>query len=94
MPHICCGLLQLPDYHTFCSALATPDVHCQREAELPVCLITMAFSTVGVGATVPLDFFVAWKDDVASVRNLYHERKYRRCAVLCSELLPNAVWTS
>ncbi|KAK5941314.1 hypothetical protein PMZ80_006592 [Knufia obscura] len=51
----------------------------------------MALTIADVGSCAPSDAFVIWKDDIASVRDLYRERKYRRCAVLCSELLPNAV---
>lgn len=39
----------------------------------------------------PEDFFIHWKDDVVDVRQLYRERKYRRCATLCSQLLETAV---
>lgn len=54
----------------------------------------MALTIADVGSCAPSDAFVIWKDDIASVRDLYRERKYRRCAVLCSELLPNAVCAS
>lgn len=39
----------------------------------------------------PEDFFIHWKGDVVDVRQLYRERKYRRCAILCSQLLETAV---
>lgn len=51
----------------------------------------MASDTITLLASFPADFFINWKDDVVSVRNLYRERKYRRCAVLCSEFLKEAV---
>lgn len=35
--------------------------------------------------------FAGWKDDVAAIRSLYKERKYRKCAVLCTERLEPVV---
>lgn len=41
--------------------------------------------------SLPSDFLLLWKDDLVGVKELYRERKYRRCAVLCAELLLKAV---
>ncbi|KAK5088062.1 hypothetical protein LTR05_002278 [Lithohypha guttulata] len=35
----------------------------------------------------PVRFLLVWKDDIVSVRELYRDRRYRRCIVLCSQLL-------
>lgn len=51
----------------------------------------MASNAITLLASFPVDFFINWKGDVVSIRNLYRERKYRRCTVLCSELLKEAV---
>lgn len=34
------------------------------------------------------DLFVHWYRDIATVRSLYRERKYRSCTALCEKLLP------
>lgn len=53
----------------------------------------MTPTNTGTGPWAYSDLFETWKDDVVNVRNLYRDKKYRRCAVLCSEFLADAVCT-